>query len=118
LAGSIALDQQRRAGLWPSSFDQIWQALMKRQGKQNGTRQMVELLKLGKIHGRIKLQEAIEATLAAGCCDAAAVQHLLHADELSHKGCEAVDVGLLDRYARPMPEMSEYDQLLTLGGVR
>jgi transposase len=118
LAGSIALDQQRRAGLWPSSFDQIWQALMKRQGKQNGTRQMVELLKLGKIHGRIKLQEAIEATLAAGCCDAAAVQHLLHADELSHKGCEAVDIGLLDRYARPMPEMSEYDQLLTLGGVR
>ena len=118
LAGSIALDQQRRAGLWPSSFDQIWQELMKRQGKQNGTRQMVGLLKLGKMYGRIKLQESIEATLAAGCCDAAAVQHLLHADELRRQDCEPVEIGLLDRYARPMPEMREYDQLLRLGGVR
>jgi transposase len=118
LAGSIALDQQRQAGLWPASFDQIWQALMVRHGKQNGTRQMVELLKLGKSHGRVKLQESIEATLAAGCCDAAAVQHLLHADELRHGGCEAMQVGSLDRYSRPMPLMSEYDQLLTMGGNR
>ena len=42
------LDQQRQAGLWPASFDRIWQALMARQGKQNGTRQMVGLLKLGQ----------------------------------------------------------------------
>ena len=28
------------------------------------------------------------------------------------------DVGALERYARPLPVMTEYDQLLTLGGAR
>jgi len=118
LAGSTALDQQRQAGLWPASFDRIWQALMARHGKQHGTRQMVGLLKLGQQYGRSKLQESIEAALAAGCSDAAAVEHLLHQDELRRGGCDAIEVGLLERYARPLPVMTEYDQLLTLGGVR
>ena len=38
----------------------IWQSLMERHGKQTGTRQMVDLLKLGKQNGRVRLQEAIE----------------------------------------------------------
>jgi transposase len=118
LAGSTALDQQRQAGLWPVSFDQIWQALMARQGKQNGTRQMVGLLKLGQQYGRDKLQESVETALEAGCSDAAAVEHLLRQDELRRNGCESVDVGALERYARPLPVMTEYDQLLTLGGAR
>jgi transposase len=118
LAGSTALEQQRQAGLWPASFDQIWQALMLRQGKQNGTRQMIDLLKLGQQYGRDKLQESVEAALQAGCSDAAAVEHLLHQDQLRRSGCEVVDVGALERYARPLPVMTEYDQLLTLGGAR
>lgn len=118
LAGSTALDQQRQAGLWPASFDRIWQALMARQGKESGTRQMVGLLKLGQQYGRGKLQESVEAALEAGCSDAAAVEHLLHQDELRRGGCDAVEVGALERYARPLPVMTEYDQLLTLGGAR
>jgi transposase len=118
LAGSTALDQQRQAGLWPASFDRIWQALMARQGKQSGTRQMVGLLKLGQQYGRGKLQESVEAALEAGCSDAAAVEHLLHQDELRRGRCEAVEVGALERYSRPLPVMTDYDQLLTLGGAR
>ncbi|MGH9434354.1 MAG: Mu transposase domain-containing protein, partial [Terriglobia bacterium] len=118
LAGSTALEQQRQAGLWPASFDRIWQALMARQGKQSGTRQMVGLLKLGQQVGRSKLRESVDAALEAGCTDAAAVEHLLRQDELRRRGCEAVDVGALERYARPLPTMTEYDQLLTLGGAR
>jgi hypothetical protein len=118
LAGSTALDQQRQAGLWPASFDRIWPALMARHGKQNGTRQMVGLLKLGQQYGRGKLQESVEAALEAGCSDAAAVEHLLHQDELRRNSCDAVEVGALERYARPRPVMTEYDQLLTLGGAR
>ena len=91
---------------------------MARQGKQSGTRQMVGLLKLGQQYGRGKLQESVEAALEAGCSDAAAVEHLLHQDELRRSGCETVDVGTLERYARPLPAMTEYDQLLTLGGAR
>ena len=118
LAGSKPLEQRRQAGLWPPSFDRIWQALIERQGKQSGTRQMIELLKLAPKYGQLKLQEAIESAVAVGCYDAAAVRHLLNVDELRHRSCEAVEVGVLDRYARPLPLMQEYDQLLIAGGAR
>jgi hypothetical protein len=29
-----------------------------------------------------------------------------------------MDIGSLDRYRRPLPVMNEYDQLLSIGGVR
>jgi transposase len=118
LAGSRPLEQERRAGLWPPSFDQIWEALMQKQGKQSGTRQMIGLLKLGREHGRDRLRTAIETALATSCTDAAAVQHLLHAQELNHVSCELMDVGFLDRYQRPLPVMNDYDQLLAQGGAQ
>jgi hypothetical protein len=118
LAGSRPLEQQRRAGLWPSSFDEIWQALITRHGKQNGTRQMIDLLKLGKEFGRERLQQAIETALETGCTDSAAVQHLLHAIDLNRPVCEAMDIGSLERYQRPLPVMAEYDQLLGIGGAQ
>jgi hypothetical protein len=40
LAGSTPLDQWRRAGKWPASYDRLWEALMERQGKQAGTKAM------------------------------------------------------------------------------
>jgi len=118
MAGSKPLEQKRQAGLWPASFDRIWQALMERHGKQSGTRQMIELLKLAAKHGQSRLQGAIESALGSHCYDAAAVRHLLHAEELRHPRCEAVDVGGLERYARPLPAMQEYDQLLSAGGAQ
>ena len=118
LAGSKPLEQQRRSGLWPASFDVIWQALNERHGKQSGTKQMIELLWLGKKYGRGKLQEAVERSLAMGCCDVAAVRHLLTADTLSRMSCEALDLGALDRYERPLPVMSDYDRLLSGGSLR
>lgn len=118
LAGSRPLEQERRAGLWPASFDQIWEALMQKQGKQSGTRQMIGLLKLGQEHGRDRLQSAVEMALTTSCTDAAAVQHLLHAQELTHVSCELMDVGFLDRYQRPLPVMNDYDQLLAQGGAQ
>ena len=44
LAGSTPLAQWRQAGRWPACFDQLWQALNLRHGRQEGTRQMIELL--------------------------------------------------------------------------
>ena len=115
MAGSKALEQKRQAGLWPLSFDRIWQALIERHGKQSGTKQMIDLLKLSQKYGHQKLRDAIESALATGCYDTAAVRHLLDGDELRHVSCEAIDVGYLERYARPLPVMHEYDQLLTAG---
>jgi Mu transposase-like protein len=118
LAGSKPLEQRRQAGLWPPSFDRIWQALIERHGKQSGTRQMIDLLKLSCQHGHCKLQEAIESALAHGCYDAAAVHHLLNAEELRRASCESIDIGILERYARPLPIMQEYDQLLSMGAAQ
>jgi hypothetical protein len=119
LAGSTPLAQRRQAGLWPglwpASFDQIWKSLIDRNGKQSGTKQMIDLLKLSRQYAPGKLQEAIELALSTGCHDASAVKHLLNADELRHIRCDVMDVGALERYARPMPVMNEYDQLLRAG---
>jgi hypothetical protein len=118
LAGSRPLEQQRRAGLWPDSFDKIWQALITRHGKQSGTKQMIDLLKLTKEVGRDRLRQAIETALETGCTDTAAVQHLLQATDLNRPVCEAMDIGSLERYQRPLPVMNEYDQLLGVGGAQ
>ena len=57
LAGSTPLAQWREQERWPASYDQLWQALMlmRRQGKAEGTRQMIRLLQLGKAQGDAKL---------------------------------------------------------------
>lgn len=115
LAGSKPLEQQRLAGMWPKSFDAIWQALIERHGRQSGTRRMIELLALGKTHGRGKLEQAVEKALALGSCDVAAVRHLLTADTLQRSPCEAIELGSLERYERPLPVMNNYDQLLAGG---
>jgi hypothetical protein len=79
---------------------------------------MIDLLKLSQKHGQRKLEEAVESALSSSCYDTAAVQHLLTAEDLRHTACEAIDVGALERYARPLPVMLEYDQLLTTAGAR
>jgi hypothetical protein len=79
---------------------------------------MVDLLKLSQKHGHQKLQAAVETALSSSCYDSAAVQHLLNAEDLRHTVCEAIDVGALERYARPLPVMHEYDQLLSAGAAR
>ena len=79
---------------------------------------MVDLLKLAREFGREGLRDAIETALETGCTDPAAVQHLLHAGDLIRPLCEAMDIGSLERYQRPLPVMNEYDQLLAMGGGR
>lgn len=112
LAGSSPLRQWRERGRWPESFDRLWQSLQQRQGKQTGTREMIELLTLGKRHGWDRLQSAIETSLALGCSDAAAVRHLVSASELGRPHAASFELTGLERYDRPVPQMEEYDLLL------
>lgn len=79
---------------------------------------MIDLLKLARQFGHGRLKEAIEAALDTGCTDAAAVQHLLQASTLTRPTCEPVEIGLLERYGRPLPVMSQYDHLLVMGGAQ
>jgi len=112
LTGSSPLRQWRERGRWPESFDRLWQSLRERQGAQAGTRAMIELLSLGKRHGWDRLQQAVEESLALGCTDAAAVRHLVTAEELARAHPEPFQGSDLERYDRPLPAMQEYDLLL------
>jgi len=118
LAGSTPLAQWREQGRWPASFDRLWQELMRRQGKGEGTRQMIRLLQLGKAKGYAKLQSAAESALALGCGDEAAVRYLLLTEPIGRPPQECLEVGWLDRYERPQPQVNEYDQLLVAEGQR
>ena len=75
----------------------------------------IHLLKLTKEFGRDRLRQAVEIALETGCTDAAAVQHLMHARDLDRPACDAMDIGSLERYQRPLPVINEYDQLLSMG---
>lgn len=56
----------------------------------------------------------MEKALALGCTDAAAVRHLLTATELGRPHPELLELNGLERYERPLPQVNEYDQLLSL----
>jgi hypothetical protein len=113
LAGSTPLAQWRARGLWPAAFDTLWAQLITRHGRQDGTRQMIALLQLGRQHGMPRLTQAVDQALALGCTEEAAVRHLFFADALTHAVVEGMPVGALARYDRPAPSVSAYDQLLT-----
>jgi len=112
LAGSKPLEQWRRLGRWPASYDRFWQALIARHGRQAGTKAMIARLQLGRVQGPAALQGAIEAALVLGCTDEAAVRHLVTARSLEHAPPQPVEVGALAQFERPLPTVGEYDQLL------
>jgi transposase len=113
LAGSTALEQWRAQGRWPASYDSYWEVLKQREGKQAGTRAMIEVLQLGQQHGPARLRQAIEEALRLGCSDVAAVRYLLTASQLEKNQPEAVEIGSLMAYERPLPTLEAYDQLLS-----
>lgn len=112
LVGSKPLEQWRKQGRWPASYDSLWQRLILRHGRQNGTREMVEVIKLGKKHGYDQLRSAVDAAEELGCSDVGAVLYLISASKLKRKAPELVDIGDLARYERPMPTLKNYDLLL------
>jgi hypothetical protein len=122
LAGSRPLAQWRENGLWSAGLDRFWERLQKRHGKHDGTREMVDLLLMGRDHGWVALQHVVDRALALGCSDAGAVRYLLlhPASSSTPAALSLQELGSLSRYERPLPELSSYDLLLgsSSGGVR
>jgi transposase len=112
LAGSTPLAQWREAGRWPECFDRLWQALNTRHGRQEGTRQMIELLSYGPHEGWDRLRTAVEEAHSLGCQDIAAIRHLLLAGRMTKPAVATIDIGALARYERPQPLLNNYDELL------
>jgi hypothetical protein len=119
LAGSKPLEQWRKSGRWPPSYDRLWDDLMERHGRAKGTKEMIELLQLGRAHGREKLRAAVDEAERLGCRDGAAVRYLLTAADLERAHPEPLDVvGVLAQFQRPLPHLDDYDRLLAGAGAR
>jgi hypothetical protein len=118
LAGSKPLAQWRAAGKWPESCDRFWAGLMDRHGRQKGTREMIELLHLGRTHGQERLRAAVEEALALGCSDGAVVRYLLMSKGTRRPSPIPLEVGELAAFERPLPDVGDYDRLLAgpIGG--
>jgi Mu transposase, C-terminal domain len=112
LAHSKALAQYRQAGLWPESFDRFWQKLNERHGTSRGTREMIGLLQLARVHGAPALRQAIESALACGSSDSGTVRHLLSpASREEHRSVPLAGTGA--GFERPLPTLEVYDGLLS-----
>lgn len=118
LPGSKPLAQWRSLGKWPASFDKLWEGLVERHGRQKGTKELIELLQLGRVHGQEKLRAAVEETLALGCLDGAAIRYLLTANLLERPTQIPLQIGDLAVFERPLPTMTAYDQLLVGSSAR
>jgi hypothetical protein len=112
LAGSTALEQCRAQGLWPVSYDRFWDVLKEREGKQAGTKAMIELLLLGREYGAARLRQAVGQALELGCSNVGSVRYLLNGtDQEQRPAAEVVDIGVLSRYDRPQPSLEDYERL-------
>ena len=102
----------REQGLWPQSYDRLLDELIRRHGKQSGTRPMIQVLSLIKAHGHQRVRTAVEEAVSFGCADAAAVRHLVEAANLAHARNAIIELDTLSRFERPLPVISDYDRLL------
>jgi transposase len=114
LIGAKPLAAWRARGLWPQSYDRLLSQLIERHGKASGTCQMIQLLNLIKHYGHARLSRSVEEALALGCADAAAVRHLVEAEDLVHVRSALLELNALERFERPPPAINDYDGLLSL----
>ena len=106
LAGSKPLAAWRQRGLWPESYDRLLEDLIRRHGKQSGTRQMIQVLSLIKPYGHERVRTAVEEAITLGCSDAAAIRHLAGTADLTHARSAIIELGALSRFERPLPVMT------------
>ena len=75
-----------------------------------------EILMLGHEYGAPALQRAVSAALEFGCSDVAAVHLLLRAERTAPRSVpDAVEIGSLHSYDRPLPTLANYDQSVVSG---
>lgn len=93
----------------------LWDELRERRGKQDGTREMLDLLCASRRHGWERLRDTVEKALSMGCADAAGIKHLLDSASLGRQAGIAMPLGPLSCYDRAMPGVGHYDALLGAG---
>lgn len=118
LAGSKPLEQWRAAGRWPDCMDRLWARMIERRGKLVAAREMVSLVRVASAEGWPRLIAAVEQALRLGTCDGGAVLYIYQEPDAAKREQHQIALAAeLAQFERPMPDLDEYDALLT-GGVQ
>jgi hypothetical protein len=73
---------------------------------------MIEVLLLGRAHDPTRVRQAVEEALQLGCSDVGAVRYLLvGASRERQPRVGPVELGALNRYDRPQPNLADYERL-------
>jgi hypothetical protein len=110
--GSVPLQQWRENGRWTKEFDRLLAHLIERQGKAVGTRKMIELLLEAQHYGYRQFAEAVDKAFACGTSDTASIIYLLRNSRLRSVTRPPLKLPRLQQYERPLPALTQYDQLL------
>jgi len=113
--GSKALRQAKDEGRFPAQYSELLVALEARVGESQAARQMVDILLLHRRYPAEVVEQAVSGALAAGVLDGRAVAVLVRRALEGRPPLTVLDVGELDHYQRPQPEVHAYDALLQGG---
>ena len=111
LARSLALRQQRDRGDWPACFDELWDKIAERAGRQEAARQMVDVLMLCREHPVARVELAVQGALTAGAHDGKAVALLARQAQRPAVAALEVDAKLQGIGAPAPRDLADYDTL-------
>lgn len=116
LAGSVALAQARREGVFCAEHEAFWDTARRRLGDGEGTRALCEVLLLHRRLPDAAVRAGIAAALSAGTIEAkiVALEARRAADAPSEEAARSAVVVLAEHHGtRPVPGLGGYDALLT-----
>jgi hypothetical protein len=111
LPGATALHAARASGSFGPTHERFWDAARRKLGDADGTRALIEVLLAHRHTNRDALLGGIERALEVGSVDPAVV--LVEARRSTEPANPTpLPIGSLDRFDRPAPLLSPYDELL------
>ena len=114
LANSIPLHQAKANGSFPPAYVELFSRLRQRLGESEGARQMVDVLFLHRRYGAAVVFAAVNAALGSGAYDYSAVALIARGfDAPRTLTARPLRLRLLHGPDVPVPDCSQYDQLLT-----
>jgi transposase len=111
--GSTALFSARRSGAFGATHERFLEMARRRLGDQSGTRALIEVLLGSRLIESEAVISALAWATASSVTDSDVV--LVEARRLAgRRDAPVVPIASLERFDRPMPDLSHYDELLEL----
>ena len=112
LPGATALAQAKARGVFTASHQAYWDSARAARGDAGGTRALIAILRAHRTMAAAALITAMNRAVASGCLDPETVLIDARRDTTSALA-PVVAIDGLARYDRPLPSLTDYDDLLT-----